>query len=309
MDNKILSGIERELVLQYLTDANVPVTLTPLDKDIGLDGEVHPLSSAVFPVAVKGEQIKVEKGGKIILENTGSAVKSFAGRLVKVEFYFNRVGLYFTSKVDEINDSLVIYIPENIGRIQDKTEADRYDFSGNLYFECRTQSDINVSFVPWKLSTLFSKPAWSSIPLENQKKAKSYLEMFVEQAKVEKNIGNGVHLIPVCNYLTYEEEKGFEAVEDRMKPLSILYVDHERIVLGTEAKNFNLVSGAEYALKFSWKLKNGPLPTRDIFVTSKINKIYTDVASSKYCADLVYTTIQQEDIRFLYEKATSLILG
>ena len=27
-----LSGIERELVLQYLIDGNVPVTLTPIDK-------------------------------------------------------------------------------------------------------------------------------------------------------------------------------------------------------------------------------------------------------------------------------------
>ena len=37
MDDKKLSGIERELVLQYLIDGNVPVTITPLENQYEAD--------------------------------------------------------------------------------------------------------------------------------------------------------------------------------------------------------------------------------------------------------------------------------
>ena len=44
-----LSGIERELVLQYLIDGNVPVTVTPID-DTNENEQVPHLSTVVFPV-------------------------------------------------------------------------------------------------------------------------------------------------------------------------------------------------------------------------------------------------------------------
>ena len=57
-----LSGIERELVLQYLMDGNVPVTLTPVNEEKASDdGQViHPLASQIFPVALKPEHIKTK---------------------------------------------------------------------------------------------------------------------------------------------------------------------------------------------------------------------------------------------------------
>ena len=50
--------------------------------------------------------------------------------------------------------------------------------------------------------------------------------------------------------------------------------------------------------------KNSPIISRDIFVTFMINKIYKNETNGKCCLDCVYTTIQEEDLRFLYEKAT-----
>ena len=309
MDKPKLSGIERELVLQYLIDGNVPVTLTPISQTDDKKDVVHPLSSAIFPVAIKGEKVKANKNGSILLENPPQSVLNFAGKNVKVEFYFNRVGLYFNSLVSENNAGLELKLSENISYIEDAEAAQKYDFTANLYFECRTQSDINMACIPWKNSPLFERPVWKTIPLENQKQAKNYLEIFVEQAKLEKNAGNGIQLIPVCNYLTFKEEQKMEAVQDRMKPLNILYVDHERIVLGGDVRNFNLISGAEYALKMSFTLKEGPIVSRDLFVTCRINKIYNDAGNQKYCADCLYTKMQEEDLRFLYEKATSRLFG
>jgi len=308
MEKKALSGIERELVLQYLIDGNVPVTLTPSEDKRKADG-LKPLSSAVFPVALKGDKIKADKNGTIYLENPPQSVMAFAGKNVKVEFYFNRVGLYFHSEVSETASGLSLKLPDSINYIEDSSDSQKYDFTVSLYYECRTQSDMNMTCIPWSQAPLFVRPTWKDIALENQAKAKKYLEIFVEQAKVEKNAGNGIQLISVCNYLTYKEEAKMEALQDRAKPISILYVDHERIVFGNETKGLNLIAGAEYAVKMSFTLKEGPIVSRDLFVTCKVNKIYNDVTGEKYCADCVYTSIQEEDLRFLFEKATSRLFN
>lgn len=304
MENKEqLSGIERDLVLQYLMDGNVPVTLTPVENNVTPDESIHSVPSQIFPVAIKGDSIKVHKNGKIYLENPNQSVIGFANKTVKVEFYFNRVGVFFISLVKEEKKSLVLTLPETISRIKDEEEKDEYDFSAQLFFECKNKKDINERCIPWEHEQLFNRPVWKSIPLENQKLAKDYLEKFVEEAKIEKNAGNGIQLIPVCNYLTLNEEK-MEAVQNRKKPYYILYVDHERIVLGYDGET-EYIKGDEYGLKMSFSIKESPVASRDIFVTCAVNKIYqTEKNNNKACLDLVYTTVQEEDIRFLYEKAT-----
>lgn len=302
MENKEhLSGIERELVLQYLMDGNVPVTLTPMEKEADSNQGIHSVPSKVFPVAIKGESIKVHKNGKIYLENPNQSVIGFANKTVKVEFYFNRVGLFFISEVKEEKKALVLLLPDTINRIKDEEDVTEYDFSAQLYFECKNKKDINEKCIPWEHEQLFNRPVWKSIPLENQKLAKSYLEKFVEEAKIEKNAGNGIQLIPVCNYLTYEEKK-MESIQDRKKPFAVLYVDHERIVLGHDGQT-EYTPGNEYGLKMSFSIKESPVLSRDIFVTCIVNKIYK-INDKKECIDFVYTTIQEEDIRYLYEKAT-----
>ena len=40
MNKDKLTGIERELVLQYLIDGNVPVTLTPIENKVDSE-EIH----------------------------------------------------------------------------------------------------------------------------------------------------------------------------------------------------------------------------------------------------------------------------
>lgn len=301
-----LSGIERELVLQYLMDGNVPVTLTPVNEEkSNKDNEsVHSLASQIFPVALKPEHMKVQKNGKIHLENPPQSVVGFAGKTVRVEFYFNRVGLYFSSVVDKDKKGLYILVPESLDRIKDVEEKTDYDFSAVLFFECNNKKDINTICVPWEHEVLFSRPVWKSIPLENQKKAKEYLEQFVEKAKVKKNAGNGIQLIPVCNFLTYDGGQKMQAVENRVMPLNILYVDHERMVCGSVNENDTYETGHEYGLKLRFSIKNSPILSRDIFVTCVVNNVYTDEDGKRKCIDFVYTTLQEEDLRYLYEKAT-----
>lgn len=299
MKNEKLTGIERELVLQYLIDGNVPVTVTPVDSENDAD-TIHSVPSQIFPVVIKGENVKVSKSGEISLKNLPQSAVSFKSKNVKVEFYFNRVGVFFESKISETKDGYTIELPKEISRIQDVEEEHLYDFSSVIYFDFNNKKDLNIKCVPSKIVELFERPVWKLIPLENQKKAKDLLEKFVEEAKVQKNAGNGLLLIPVCNYLTFENTQ-FESIENRQKPVEILYVDHERIVVGFD-QNDDFVQNEEFGIKLIFSLKKGPILTRDIFVTAFVNKIYKN--ENKFCIDFKYTTLQEEDMRFLYEKTT-----
>lgn len=304
MDNK-LSGIERELVLQYLIDGNIPVTLTVESENKKDDSQtIHPLTSQVFPIALKPEHVNVKKNGDIELENPPDVVKNFVGKIVKVEFYYNRVGLYFYSPVTQKTDNLILKVPDVINRIVDTDEEKQYEFSALIYIECKTLKELSLNCIPYEKIELFERPVWKIIPLENQKKAKNLLEKFVEEAKVEKNIGTGLQLIPICKFLTDNYVQKMDAMENRKKPLYVLYVDHERIVLGYDFTTYNFILKDEYGLKLSFLLKNTPIISRDVFVTASVNKIYKTTDEKKFCVDLKYTSMQEEDLRFLYEKAT-----
>jgi len=314
MEHDKLTGIERELVLQYLIDGNVPVTLTPVEEALSEDQddkerEIKSLTSQIFPVAIKGEHMTVKKDGIILLENPVQAVKSFANKEVKVEFYFNRVGLYFISPVKATDKGLTIQVPDQLERIADVEEDSDYDFSSVIYFDCKSRRDLNLKCVPMEDVELFVRPVWKIIALENQKKAKELLEKFVEEAKQEKNAGNGIQLIPICKYLTEAHNTGLEAMENRVKPFSILFVDHERLVVGMETQNCTFFENEEYGIKLSFSIKRGPILTRDIFVTSLVNKIYRSADGLYSSVDFRYTTLQEEDLRFLYEKATSTLFN
>ena len=171
----------------------------------------------------------------------------------------------------------------------------------------RQKKDLNINCVPYSDLELFSRPAWKIIPLENQKAAKELLEDFVKAAKVEKNAGNGIQLIPVCKYLTEGKQSPVEAMEGRIRPLSILFVDHERLVLGMDSKLCTFFLNDEYGFKLSFSLNNGPVLTRDIFVTATVNKLYRSRDNNLSCVDFKYTSIQEEDLRFIYEKATKTL--
>lgn len=311
MAQKSLTGIERELVLQYLIDGNVPVTLTPIEEETDSDSDevIKSLTSQIFPIAIKGEHMKVQKDGEILLENAPQSVAKFANKNVKVEFYFNRVGLFFTSLVKETQKGLSLSIPDEIDRILDIEDDKHYDFSAQIYFECKSRKELNIKCVPEEGIELFCRPAWKIIPLENQKNAKELLEDFVQQAKAEKNAGNGIQLIPVCKYLTSPRGHQMEALQDRIKPLGILFVDHERLVLGMETKSCTFFPAEEYGVKLSFSIKAGPIQTRDIFVTCLVNKIYRSKDGLLSCVDFKYTSMQEEDLRFLYEKATSTLFN
>lgn len=305
MEKNKLSGIERELVLQYLIDGNVPVIITPVSENGTDDDEIHSLNSEIYSIAIEAEHISVLKEGIILLQNVSSQVVDFEGKKVKVEFYFNKVGLYFITEMKTVSSGPALVIPNEINRIEDVYTEQKYDFYCDFYYSV---GGTNSSFrcYPATNIDLFTRPIWSSIQLEKQQKAKEFLEKMVPAARKNGRAGNGIQLINVCKYFVEKTENKIESIQGRLKPFNILFVNHERIVLGFEKNEaFELQENQEYALNMAFSMKDAPSITRNVFVTFRIDNIYSKENENDFAADCSFTSLKEEDCRFLYEKATS----
>ncbi|MCR5613615.1 hypothetical protein [Treponema sp.] len=324
MESNSLTGIERELVLQYLIDGNVPVTVTPVDETLEVESvdnqkksdkkdsdskeEIKPALSAVFPIALKGEQIKVLEQGIILLTNPPKSVQNFTTKKVRVEFYFNRLGLYFLTELKQVKAGLALVIPSEIMRITELESERPLDFSATLFYSCSENTDVHIDCYPVQNYRLFSKPIWADVPEEIQHKAKDYLEEFIAHARKTGTAGNGVQLIPVCRYLADARPKILE-VEGRANPLDIIFADYERIVFASNADNMHLESGAEYALEMSFPIESTVIKVRKMFLTCGVEALYQNEEKTFTAAVCRYTSIKEEDVRFLYEKTTNKIFS
>ncbi|MFA6936634.1 MAG: hypothetical protein WCQ67_00215 [Treponema sp.] len=318
-EEKELTGIERELVLQYLRDDNVPVTVTLEDKPKPVETEVKdekvnvtlekdrvPLSE-VFPVAIKAQQMTVLDQGIILLKNDKRTVDKFLGKNVRVQFYFNRVGLYFITTMKECSAGLALVVPSSIKRIVDVAKKNEYSLEAELSFVSEDKSVIKLNCVPSEMYKLFVTPKWGDIDLSKQKDAKFYLEKFVDESKKGQgaSIGNGVHLFPVCKYLTDDSiiDDSPVAVVGLYKPLDILYVDDKKIVLGSREEKELLQLEADYKLNLNFTLEANHNFKRRVNISCSVENEYSaNGDNNARCFVCKYTDIKEEDTRFLYER-------
>ena len=283
-----LTGIERQLVLQYLIDGNVPITVSPAQRDAD-DGMIRSGSSRIFPVAVRGDQMTVLAQG-IILLNARESVEQFIDTDVRVQFYFNKLGLYFVTKLKHTSSGPAIVIPAVILRVTDEPPKKMRAMSAVLYYEAgKTAGGVHIDCDFADDYALFVTPQWSDIPESDAARAKDYLERF----------GSDVFLIPVCRYLAHDEPET-AALQGALHAPTVLYLDHERIVFGAETSSLRLKDGCEYALRLSFPLPK-PLKTRDVYVTCLVSQLFTSDDGSKSCAVCTYTSIKEEDARYLFD--------
>lgn len=300
MQNK-LTGIERELVLKYLQDANVPVTVTPLETIP--DSVMHSPTSVIFPVAVQAQKMTILEQGIILLKNPPQSTISFIDKPVRVEFYFNGLGLCFSSKLKEVSSGIALVIPSEINRISETPVQKTNNFKADIFYETDTQTEVHIPCFAAKDYQLFSKPIWSDINVEYGVVAKTYLEKFVLEEKKQRKFGNSVYLIPVCRYLS-EPSVAIKALQGRAEGFDILYVNHECIVFAGSAKNFPMETGVEYSVKMSFPVNIKPFSEREVNATCVVSSIYSDNANEKKCAVCSFTEMKEEDLRFVYELST-----
>ena len=318
-----LTGIERELVLQYLRDDNVPVTVTLEEKPLARDAEIDSESeqenepakeeriptSALFPVAIPAQQLTVLNQGIILLKNTSATrtVQPFIGKTVRVQFYFNHVGLYFITEMKECSQGLAIVVPGSIYRMEDVVSTVNWDFTASLAFKDSEGNDVQIECVPTNGYRLFLQPLWDEIEIERQKDAKKALESYVAEARAEGgvSIGNGLHLLRVCRYLTSVAAAPVQqAVEGRVPPLYVLYVDENRLVLASDTEDTKLELEENYECTMSLALPAQKIIKRIIKTECVVENIYSAESENdmRKCYVCRFTDMQEEDKRYLSEK-------
>ena len=300
-----LTGIERQLVLEYLMDGNVPVTVTPVENaPQGATGKGVHEASRIFPVALRAAQMTVLNQGIILLKDAPESVQSFDGKQVRVQFYFNKLGLYFVTTLKRTSTALALVIPAVIHRVQDVAEPHQSDCSAVLYYETGSRTgSVHVACGFDGAYPLFTEPRWSDVDESEQRAAKAYLEKAVASSRSSGTaIGNGLFLIPVCRYLAHDaaEDAEIRANADHAAPPTVLYVSHERIVLGCTLGGYRLTAGSEYALKLGFPLQT-PVRERTVYLTCRAEAAYESDDGKRTCAVCRYTSIKEEDVRFLYD--------
>ncbi|MCR5081775.1 MAG: hypothetical protein K6B17_10560 [Treponema sp.] len=314
-----LTGIERELVIQYLRDDNVPLTVTLEEKpsmaEVDFDQEKTQLpdeekripASAVFPVAIKADQISVLNQGIILLKNQARTVQPFLGKQVRVQFYFNHLGLYFITEMKECSKGLALVVPAKIYRIPDVTPKVDYDFTGELCYEVEN-SIVKIDCLPLAGYKIFTQPKWGDIPDQNQIEAKSLLERFVNEVKSGEAspVGNGLQLLTIVKYLCERKKyESPEAVQGRIKPFNMIYVDDKRIVLAAGEGTEELSDSFDYNIILSFSISGNKIFKRRVSIECSVENSYINANNPHVkCYSLKYKGLKEEDYRFIYERIT-----
>ncbi len=301
METNDLTGIERQLVLQYLMDGNVPVTVTEYTEVVP-GSPKKSLTSGVFPVALRGESMQILEQGIILLQNPPESVKAFDGKTVKVQFYFNKLGLYFITSIKSVKSGgLALVVPASIKKIEENLKNKSGVFTAILFHEKNGAIQLKCGFL--ESYPLFTNPAWSDVEEENQIEAKKYLENAVMHCRSSgKAVGNGLQLISVSRYLSEKHYDNQDNLEGRFSPPDIIFIDSQKIVFACRRQNMIFEENLEYDMVFSFPIKNGPIKERKLNVTITVDNVFFDEKKERCCTICSFSKIKEEDIRYLEDK-------
>ena len=320
-EGRELTKIERELVLKYLVDDNVPLTVTLEDKPQKTDSELvdkktaiptkedRVPTTAVFPVAIPSEQTDVLKEGVILLKNPARSVLPFLGKRVRVQFYFNRLGLYFVTQMKEWSGGLAIVIPTSIRRIPENITKREYSFFATLSYEAG-EGQVSLDCLPLAGWDLFSPPKWADISEDCQVEAKTLLEKFILQVKTDSGprVSNGLHLLSVARFLSSDAfvlPSSPDPIEGRAKPFAMIFADESRIVLVAGEGCQSLTAGSLYKLSLVFSLLESKLLKRTVHTECSLERVFeNDRMPGVKCVSLHFEKLKEEDWRFLREKFT-----
>lgn len=314
---KELSKLEKELVFGFLKNEDVPLTLSLQDKPLATEavlnsskidsGDAEKISaSSMFPVAVPAENVEVLDQGIIIIKNSERLLNAFSGHTIRLQFYFNRVGLYFLSTLKPCSQGYAVVIPEVIKRIKESEQGKKFDLCAEIIYEAANGQKVNIKALPIVDYSLLSVPKWADVPVAQQVKAKSYLENFVRDAKngMASPIGNGLHLIPVARYLS--EPLGPEIYADRTRtfPINLIYFDDDKIVFASRIRQDSLQLENDYTVELSFDLVQNTMLKRKVRAEITVEDIAASEDNQSTCYICRYIRIKTEDIRFLKEKVS-----
>mgnify|MGYP007101882151 FL=1 len=266
-----LTGIERQLVLQYLIDGNAPITVSPALYVAKPSAQTD--TTMIFPVALRAEQMHVLDQGIILLKDAPERMQKYVDTDVRVQFYFNKLGLYFITKLKRVSAGLALVMPSAIQRVTDVVAEKKHDMSAVLYYEAgKTPGGLHITCDFDEQYPLFGAQDWNDT---------------------------------VARYLAAKTVET-SALQGTLHAPTVLYLDHERIVFGADTPSMTLGEGTEYALRLAFPLPK-PLKAREVYVMCLVEQVLVSDDGKKKCALCRYTSIKEEDVRYLQEMQASSV--
>lgn len=121
--NNVLSGLERDIVVSYLCDGEIPFTLVPAQP-----------AEKIYSLTTGNSGIKVLPQGIILFSDSFVLPLNLVGASVEIRFYFRKLGLSFTSTVSRTKaGALAIAIPKEILRLPDAITSVESPFTCRLF--------------------------------------------------------------------------------------------------------------------------------------------------------------------------------
>ena len=114
-------------------------------------------------------------------------------------------------------------------------------------------------------------------------------------------IEDSLTALPICRFLANDNDE-VEYIQGRAAPLEILYINDGMIILGLKEGDFPLQRGSEYPLSLYVNL---PIGKREVFLTMYVSRLFQHSSVSrknKTVAVCRFTSIKEEDRRFLFER-------
>ena len=301
--DKELSKVEREVVLQSIKKEMINITIKSREENNKF---------AVFPIALSAASLSIENNDTIIIKrNLKKTVEPFLDKIIRVEFYFNHMGLYFDSCMTESFRGYCISVPKSVFRMQKSVEKTSYNFYGSISYKDERGCETLINCVPQDFYALFESPSWIDISEEKTPDAKIIFDQIMnDYSFMSLNCGDSMFIINICRYALEDASYSVEPVEGAFKPLDIIYIDDERVVLASrEAKNAPLNIGADYDLIMYSSIGSNSRLKRRIRVNIGIEYEFKSAVNGSCCFVGHYRTIKAEDHRYLYEKTVGKILA
>ncbi|MBE6344891.1 MAG: hypothetical protein E7063_04295 [Spirochaetaceae bacterium] len=121
--NNVLSGLERDIVVSYLCDGEIPFTLVPSQP-----------AEKIYSLTTGNSGIKVLSQGIFLFSDSFVLPVNLVGTSVEIRFYFRKLGLSFTNSVYRTKaGALAIAIPKEILRLPDAIASVESPFTCRLF--------------------------------------------------------------------------------------------------------------------------------------------------------------------------------
>lgn len=266
MPKNELTGVERQLVLDYLKNGTVDLTLTLEQPPSPSDSDAR----SSFPQVIRAEQVQVLEQGIILLKNPSEYVSSFDGKSVKVQFYFNKLALHFVTKVQRSSAGLVLVVPQTISKSEDSTSRKHGGISVTVFYKVESNKgqEINITCDSDERFPLFARSDY-----------KQRIETYFSEPASQQN----------------------ESIANRIHAPLVIYADSERIVFAAKKTDMPLSLGAEYAVLVRFPIA-GPIKERKVYLTCLVENIFENYECDRLCACAVFSSVREEDRRFLEDK-------